>query len=297
MLTWTVPWGVSHAGTKRALAWEEPAGQRVPKPRKGTSSSKPAEIITLFTADGDDLGDMMLLDAKPEKRPQGCEEEEEGGVQGFHGQVPRITKFSSDMLNGNVLSGGKFAFAEWLIQNRTVLDGRRILELKSGKGDLAIFLRKALGVDITTSDFDVKEVQYNIAYNCNINDLAVLPHIPPLIPIVHDNKKYPGTWGDPFPVSRPDWDIVIASDIETYAGQSPKLVKTLCFLLKEYKQRGQKPVRTTITNKSGTQVPVTFPIALISWRQRIDPSALFLGCQNEGMEVQHLGYFVYLIKK
>ncbi|KAJ1254010.1 hypothetical protein BS78_K133800 [Paspalum vaginatum] len=131
MSTSTVPWGGSHAGTKRALAWGEPAAQRVPKPRKGTSPRPRAEIITLFTADGD-LGDMMLVDAKPEKRPQGCEEEEEG-VQGFHGKVPRITKFPSDMLNGNVLSGGKFAFAEWLIQNRSILDGRRILELKSGK--------------------------------------------------------------------------------------------------------------------------------------------------------------------
>lgn len=178
------------------------------------------------------------------------------------------------MLNGNMPSGGKFAFAEWLIQNRSILDGRRILELKSETGDLAILLRKALGVDITTSDFDGKKIE------CNTS----IPHIQ-------------HTWGDPFPVSKPDWDIVIASDIEQYAERSPNLVKTLCFLLGEYKQKGQEPVHTTIRNKSGTEVPATFPIALISWQKRADPSPLLLGCENESMEVQHLGYFVHLIKK
>ena len=42
---------------------------------------------------------------------------------------------------------------------------------------MAIFLRRSFGVDITTSDFDDKEVEENIAYNCRVNELAVLPHI------------------------------------------------------------------------------------------------------------------------
>jgi hypothetical protein len=32
-------------------------------------------------------------------------------------------------------------------------------------------------VDITTSDYDDKEIEENIAHNCRANDLDVLPHI------------------------------------------------------------------------------------------------------------------------
>jgi hypothetical protein len=47
----------------------------------------------------------------------------------------------------------------------------------SGTGALAIFLRKSFGVDITTSDYDDKDIEENIAYNCRTNKLDVLPHI------------------------------------------------------------------------------------------------------------------------
>lgn len=47
----------------------------------------------------------------------------------------------------------------------------------SATGALAIFLRKSFGVNITTSDYDDKEIEENIAYNCRANDLDVLPHI------------------------------------------------------------------------------------------------------------------------
>ncbi|GJN22805.1 hypothetical protein PR202_gb10404 [Eleusine coracana subsp. coracana] len=139
------------------------------------------------------------------------------------------------------------------------------------EGRIVDFQGTALGVDVTTSDSDDKENEHRIAHNCRMNSLAVLPHIQ-------------HTWGDPFPIARPDWDIIIASDIEPYAEQSANLVKTLSFLLREYKPQG-------------TQVPVRFPMSLISWRRRVDPSVLFLGCESEGLEVQHLGYLVYLIQK
>ena len=47
----------------------------------------------------------------------------------------------------------------------------------SGTGALAIFLRKTYGVDITTSDYDDKDIEENIAHNCRINNLDLLPHI------------------------------------------------------------------------------------------------------------------------
>ncbi|KAL5999886.1 hypothetical protein ACLOJK_034563 [Asimina triloba] len=85
------------------------------------------------------------------------------------------------------------------------------------EGALAIFLRKSIGVDITTSDFDDKEIDENTAYGCGINGLPVLPHIR-------------HSWGDPFPTADPDWDLIIASDILLYVKQYPNLIKTLSFL-------------------------------------------------------------------
>lgn len=48
----------------------------------------------------------------------------------------------------------------------------------SGTGALAIFLRKTLHLDITTSDYDDQEIEENIAHNCKANGITpVLPHI------------------------------------------------------------------------------------------------------------------------
>ncbi|GJM97120.1 hypothetical protein PR202_ga14023 [Eleusine coracana subsp. coracana] len=98
-------------------------------------------------------------------------------------------------------------------------------------------------------------------------------------------------------LGRPDWDIVIASDILLYVKQYENLVKTLSFLLKEYKQNVQKTGCVTITDKSGTQIPAKTPMFLMSWRRRIgkDQSLFFTGCETAGMEVQHVGDLVYLI--
>lgn len=202
-------------------------------------------------------------------------------------QELKIREFSSHQLNANMLWPGTFLFADWLVKNKSILHGRRILELGSGTGALAIFLRKAFQVDITTTDYDDGEIQENIAYNCKANDLGVLPHIR-------------HTWGDQFPVLIPDWDIVIASDILLYVKQYPNLTRTLSFLLKEYKgcsQNAGSSASTAITNKSGTQVPVKFPIFLMSCRRRIgkDQSLFFEECEKAGLEVQHLGALVYLI--
>lgn len=47
----------------------------------------------------------------------------------------------------------------------------------SGTGALAIFLQKTFRVDITTCDYDDKDIEENIAHNCRVNKLDVLPHI------------------------------------------------------------------------------------------------------------------------
>ncbi|KAI5013532.1 hypothetical protein ZWY2020_036009 [Hordeum vulgare] len=162
-------------------------------------------------------------------------------VTGFSVLDLSIREFSSHQLNANLLWPGTFFFADWLVKNPSILDGQRILELGSGTGALAIFLQKTFGVDITTSDYDDKDIEENIAHNCRVNNLDVLPHIR-------------HTWGDPFPILRPDWNIVIASDILLYVKQYPNLITTLSFLLKESDLNGQKGVCTNITTKAGTQV-------------------------------------------
>ncbi|XP_062095226.1 uncharacterized protein LOC133801095 isoform X2 [Humulus lupulus] len=119
----------------------------------------------------------------------------------FPGMELTIREFSFHQLNANLLWPGTFAFVEWLVEHRSWIEGRRCLELGSGTGALAIFLRKLFHLEITTSDYADQEIEDNIAHNCRENGITpALPHV-----------KH--TWGDSFPIAEPDWDLVIASDI------------------------------------------------------------------------------------
>uniref|UniRef100_A0A0E0KKZ2 Methyltransferase small domain-containing protein n=1 Tax=Oryza punctata TaxID=4537 RepID=A0A0E0KKZ2_ORYPU len=273
----------SETARKRALQSQDEDEESSPPEQRDPKLHKPTPMETaLFSAaslfhDADDR-DKMQVDA--DEQVQSVEYEER--AHKFPGMELKIREFSSHQLNANLLWPGTFLFADWLVKNKSILHGRRILELGSGTGALAIFLRKAFQVDITTTDYDDGEIQENIAYNCKANNLGVLPHIR-------------HTWGDQFPVPIPDWDIVIAN-----VKQYPNLARTLSFLLKEYKgcsQNAGSSASTAITNKSGTEVPVKFPMFLMSCRRRIgkDQSLFFEECEKAGLEVQHLGDLVYLI--
>ncbi|KAI3788663.1 hypothetical protein L2E82_01436 [Cichorium intybus] len=194
----------------------------------------------------------------------------------FPGMELLIREFSFHQMNANLLWPGTFAFAEWLVQDKSRIERRRIIELGSGTGALAIFLKKLCEVDITTSDYDDQEIEENIAHNCRINGVTpVFPHI-----------KH--SWGDPFPNPNPEWDLIIASDILLYVKQYPNLIKTLCFLLNSYKPQ------EAITEAQ--ELPL--PAFLMSWKRRIgkeEESLFFTGCENAGLQVQHLGSRVYCI--
>ncbi|CAL4919902.1 unnamed protein product [Urochloa decumbens] len=123
--------------------------------------------------DSDDDRDEMQVDAKGKKQALDYAER----AHDFPGMKLSVREFSSHELNANFLWPGTFSFATWLVKNQSILDGQRVLEFGSGTGALAIFLRKSFGVDITTSDYDDKEIEENIAYNCSANNLDVLPHI------------------------------------------------------------------------------------------------------------------------
>ncbi|KAI4328728.1 hypothetical protein L6164_021061 [Bauhinia variegata] len=206
----------------------------------------------------------------------------------FPGMELIIREFSFHQLNANLLWPGTFSFAEWLVKNRSCIERRRVIELGSGTGALAIFLEKAYHLDITTSDYDDQEIEENIAHNCRVNGIPVLPHI-----------KH--TWGENFPNSDPDWDLIIASDILLYVKQYANLIKTISFLLKFYKPRDSKAVSPANNDENGGHEALVLPrpAFLMSWRRRIgkeDESVFFNGCENAGLEVHHLGSRVYCIK-
>ncbi|GAB4851751.1 hypothetical protein Ancab_031153 [Ancistrocladus abbreviatus] len=207
----------------------------------------------------------------------------------FPGMELLIREFSFHQLNANLLWPGTFTFVEWLVQHKSWIQGRRVIELGSGTGALAIYMRKSLQLDVTTSDYDDREIEDNIAYNCRINGVVpALPHI-----------KH--SWGDVFPESNPDWDLVIASDILLYVKQYPNLIKTISFLLKSYKKRKQQSSADAMSPHSvtGESLGLPCPAFLMSWRRRIgkeDESVFFNGCEDNGLEVRHLGSRVYCIR-
>ncbi|KAF8103772.1 hypothetical protein N665_0185s0044 [Sinapis alba] len=205
----------------------------------------------------------------------------------FPGMELHIREFGFHQLNANLLWPGTFAFADWLVQHPHFIHNRRCLEIGSGTGALAIFLNKEFNLDITTSDYDDQEIQDNIAHNCIANNITPsLPHI-----------KH--TWGDEFPTSVPDWDLIIASDILLYVKQYPNLIKSLSFLLKSYKPKDTNAVRPAECKLNGEESDLLpLPVFLMSWRRRIgkeDESLFFIGCQEAGLDVKHLGNRVYCI--
>ncbi|KAI5392005.1 hypothetical protein KIW84_076696 [Lathyrus oleraceus] len=201
----------------------------------------------------------------------------------FPGMELIIREFSFHQLNANLLWPGTFAFAEWNFDFISCLC--LAASIFSGTGALAIFLQKSYNIDITTSDYDDQEIMENIAHNCSANDLPVIPHI-----------KH--TWGDKFPNSDPDWDLIIASDILLYVKQYPNLIQTITFLLRSYKPRDKTTVSRTENDDIHGDVVLPWPAFLMSWRRRIgkeDESIFFDGCEKAGLEVNHIGSRVYCI--
>ncbi|XWS43845.1 hypothetical protein CRYUN_Cryun16bG0139400 [Craigia yunnanensis] len=91
----------------------------------------------------------------------------------FPGMELLIREFSFHQLNANLLWPGTFAFAEWLVQHQSRIEGRRCLELGSGTGALAVFLQKSFNLGVTTSDYDDQEIVENIAHNCRQMELRL----------------------------------------------------------------------------------------------------------------------------
>ncbi|KAK3445088.1 hypothetical protein EUGRSUZ_B02818 [Eucalyptus grandis] len=81
--------------------------------------------------------------------------------------------------------------------------------------------------------------------------------------------------------------------------QYQKLITTLCVLLKNYKPRADTADVMETSQKAGSYVGIPQPAFLMSWRRRIgkeDESLFFNGCEDAGLEVEHIGSRVYCIK-
>ncbi|XP_057520014.1 uncharacterized protein LOC130800475 isoform X2 [Amaranthus tricolor] len=175
----------------------------------------------------------------------------------FPGMELIIREFSFHQFNANLLWPGTFAFAEWLVQHRAWIEGKHIIELGSGTGALAIFLKKMFQIDITTSDYNDQEIEDNISYNCMINGIT------PALPHVKHVKQY------------------------------PNLIKTISFLLKSYQP---KENMLAPHNEQDDVLPDPAFLMSWRRRIGKDDEALFFkGCEEAGLQAKHLGSRVYCI--
>lgn len=190
-------------------------------------------------------------------------------------------------LNANAIWPGTYVLAEWAAANAELLRGRRVLELGSATGALALYCVLGLDLDVTTSDVDDDEVESAIAAtfalnglvrcsapagNCALSDsrrrvLSVQPPPPHL----------PHSWGTPLPPHAP-FDAVLASDILLYTKAYPALVATLQALCAPSQGRPKGA------------------IFYRSWQRRLKESEEFFELiRRAGFSCEHLGRLVFRI--
>eukprot|EP00850_Spirogloea_muscicola_P006114 SM000028S10208 [mRNA] locus=s28:929670:931602:+ [translate_table: standard] len=145
----------------------------------------------------------------------------------FPGKALLVREFGFHRCNANLAWPGARVFADWLHARRHLLHGRRILELGSGTGALAVYLASVLGADVTTCDYDDIEIEENIAFNCHSNGLAVLPHVRRTLQIL-------GAYSHSLLSSL----LGISSLQATSSSEYGNLIKTLTFLLRKYQRSG-----------------------------------------------------------
>ena len=166
-------------------------------------------------------------------------------------------------LNANAVWPGTYVLAEWVRDNLQLLEGRRLLELGSATGALAVFLVAGHGLDVTTSDVDDDEVEQAIAATFALNGRPPPPHMP-------------HTWGAE--LHGAPFDVILASDILLYCKAYPALVDTL----------------SVLCAPSQGRVGAVF---YMSWQRRLPESAEFFEMlRRRGFSCEHLGPLIYEIR-
>ena len=179
----------------------------------------------------------------------------------FPNQSLLIREYEFHPVNANQVWPGSIQFATWILSHWDLFEGKKVLEIGSGCGALAIWLAKR-GLKVITSDYTDVRIEENLRENCRLNDLPPLPHISHI-------------WGTPFPrESLCEFDTVLASDILIYVSQYTSLVGTL------------------------HQVLAAGAVCYLSNRRRIDTEDTFLSlCTQSGLTVRNLGAKVFEISK
>jgi|LakMenEpi03Aug12_release.lakeMendotaPanAssembly.Ray.scaffolds.fasta_scaffold551618_1 predicted nicotinamide N-methyase len=175
----------------------------------------------------------------------------------FPGRSVKIREFDFHPWNANKVWPGNHHFVTWISENLHLFQNKRILELGSGTGALAIYLKLHLNLDITTSDYDDPDIPDNISFNCSLNNIPSIPFMP-------------HTWGLPISDTLNSFDLIIASDILIYVAQYDNLISSIKYL---------------------TQKGASF---YLSNRRRIDTEEMFLKkCEDAGFTVEVVGAKVF----
>lgn len=179
----------------------------------------------------------------------------------FPEQTLRIREYEFHPVNANQVWPGSVQFAQWILNHWDLFQGKKVLEIGSGCGALAIWLAKR-GLAVITSDYTDPRIEENIHENCVLNSIPPLPHISHI-------------WGGQFPEeSLTAFDTVLASDILIYVAQYASLISTL------------------------HQVLAKGAVCYLSNRRRIDTEELFLlMCRDSGLTVRNLGSKVFEITR
>jgi predicted nicotinamide N-methyase len=241
----------------------------------------------LFSHEEDDNDDGLLLSSRE------MEEETRLGSQKtflIAGERVEVRELGYSATNAAFVwpNGGRLAsLLSTVPPSTTKSPPPRLLELGSGTGILAIFLRRK-GWHVVTSDYsDDPAIQENISHNCRLNGV---PHY-----------HVPHTWGQPFPFDllracfqelghpRHDVDIIVASDILLYAQQYDNLVATLLQIFRHSSDAKQRDKSTESNSLPGSEprqlecatglllegTTYQYPVFLLNIARRLKSTPLF----------------------
>lgn len=218
----------------------------------------------------------------------------------------KIRQFAFHEANANQIWPGTFTLSTFLTINIERLKELQapnctILELGAATGAMSIYLSKTpYNLRVHTSDIaDAGEVEANIAFNFELNGVAVVKHIR-------------HTWGNGWVNDcktadqlsrscnssastlrgRTQYSFIIASDILLYVSAYPALVQTLGEIFDDNCDPNG------LANGRSADATLEGPVFIMVWNRRIEQSKLFFQLMVEaGFTYVHEGECVYTFRR
>jgi len=132
----------------------------------------------------------------------------------------QIRQFSWHQTNANKIWPGMYRLAEFITNSGDKYKNSRILELGAATGALSLYLQHFPedGYDMVTSDIDddESEVESNIAFNYQLNNTPLPPHVPFTWRSKWNNTVSSLSTKLNISQDRFQFDYIIASDILLY---------------------------------------------------------------------------------